>query len=291
MAGFFGRAVILGATLLGLGGAIAWTPHAEATGLARKHGLPDGQATDVFGIEPGMTVVEVRKILAAQFPTAFSGCSHLLETAGKLLCRLTSQAYYEEITGRPLNPAAQSADAAYISNLVLTVEEGGIKRSIEVFFGSGISGREAYRVTGTTRYAENAQPKIADYQREFVRKFGPLTSGQARGAGSVARAVFINGARLTDGEADEAALDCVEMAKAATSAHDVRAMGSHVVSRYLARPPCDVMIGLAMAQGPMPGSLGAVTVVVFDAARMGKVYQMEAQRLAAIPRAPAPVGR
>ena len=173
MAGFFGRAVILGATLLGLGGAIAWTPHAQATGLARKHGLPDGQATDVFGIEPGMTVVEVRKILAAQFPTAFSGCSHLLETAGKLLCRLTSQAYYEEITGRPLNPAAQSADAAYISNLVLTVEEGGIKRSIEVFFGSGISGREAYRITGTTRYAETRSPRSRIIRRSSCENSAP----------------------------------------------------------------------------------------------------------------------
>ena len=282
---------MLGAALFSLGTAINWSAQAETSGLPRKHGLPEGQASDVFGIEPGMTLVEVRKTLAAQFPTAFAGCSHLLETSNKLLCRITPQAYYEEITGRPLSRAAQTPDAAYISNLVLTVEEGGIKRSIEVFFGSGLAGREAYRISGTTRYAESAQPEMADYQKEFARKFGPLAVAQARGTASVSRAVFINGARVPDTESDEAALECVEMAKAATSAHDVRAMGSHVVSRYLTQPPCDVMIGLAMAQGPMPGSLGAVTVVVFDAARMGKIFQAEAQRLAAAPRAPVPLGR
>lgn len=251
-----------------------------ATGLARKHGLPTDQANDVLGVEPGMSLIEIRKILATQFPAAFAGCSHLLESANRLLCRITATAYYEEYPGRPLNRAAQGKEGDYVSNLVLSVEEDGTKRSVEVFFGAGASGGEAYRITGTTRYSINAQPEMSDYRREFVERYGPLLAGQTRGPGNVLRAVFANGARMTGGAPEDTTLDCVDMAQAATSAHDVRAMGSHGVARHFAQPPCDTLIGLAMAPGLTSGSLSAVTVVVFDAARMAKVYQLEAAAVA-----------
>lgn len=289
---------------LGFATGLLLSGSADATGLARKHALPADQASDVFGVEPGMTLPEVRKLLAAQFPAAFAGCGHQLESSLRLVCRLSARAYYQELAGRPLSRTAQPPGAEYVSNLVLTAEEGGIKRSMEVFFGSGVSGREAYRITGTTHYggteregfrtsgtsdyAANIYPEIALYRNEFIRKFGPLRPVRLRGPSSVEFAAFSKGMRLMDAETDDVTLDCIDMAKAATSAHDMRALSNHVVVRYLKQPPCDVMISLAIAPAPAPDLLSAVTIIVFDAARMAKIYQLETEHVAAEPRLPRP---
>jgi hypothetical protein len=248
---------------------------AGATDLPRKQGLPLRQSNDVFGVEPGMSLVEVRKVLAARFPGAFGGCAGLLESLTKITCRVTAQAYYEEVPGRTLGRQLRPEDAQYVSNLVLTVDEGDAKRSIEVFFGSAASGREAYRISGTTRYVPSAQPLIAEFEAEFIKRFGPLLPSPTRRPGTISRAYFARGVRLTGPDAADAIAACQEMASAANHIFDVRGMADRGFARNFANLPCDSVISVSMAPGLTGKHLEAVTIAIFDALRMARIFELE----------------
>ncbi len=253
---------------------------AAATGLTRKHGLPAQQANDVLGIEPGMQLVEVRKALARRFPIAFVGCLKHIEGPRQLNCRATREAYYEEVVGRAL-PTGTSATTPYISNLVMTVTEPDAKRSIEVFFGSDASGGEAYRISGVIHYEPIVQPLIAAYEREFTAKYGPMETTIKRGRGTIARAFFQAGTRLNSSEAEDQAQNCQDLLLAAAQMHDIRAMAARGFARQVNGVACDTMIVLSMAPGIRPDQLGISTVVVFDAARAMRMYEVETSAAAA----------
>lgn len=232
------------------------------------------QANDIFGVEPGMNLVEVRQALARRFPSAFSSCAMPLDSLRPLVCRVTAEAYYEEAVGRPLSPVV-NAENPYISNIVLTVTESDAKRSIEVFFGSSASGREAYRISGITHYSPRAQPQMASYAAAFTDKYGPLEAPVARGRGTVATANFVAGKRVA------AVPACQEMASLAMQLHDMRAMADRGLGRQLGALPCDSMISLSIAPGNTPAHVGVTTVVVFDAARLARLFDRESQAAAA----------
>lgn len=246
------------------------------------------QANDIFGVEPGMSLVEVRQALARRFPSAFSGCAAPLDSPRPVVCRVTQDAYYEEAVGRPLSPTV-TAESPYISNIVLTVTESDAKRSIEVFFGSSASGREAYRLSGITHYSPRSQPQLASYGAAFTDKYGALEPPVARGRGTVATANFVAGKRV------DAAPACQEMVSLATQLHDIKAMADRGFGRVLAALPCDSLISLSVAPGATPAHVGITTVVVFDAARLARLFERETQAAAAANAAlqnqPGPVPR
>jgi hypothetical protein len=252
-----------------------------ATGLGRRHGLPPRQPNDVFGVEPGMTLLEVRKALAVRFPTAFAGCERRIESPAQLHCRATQVAYYEEVPGRPLG-AQRREGAEYISNLVLTVEEPDAKRSIEVFFGAGASGNEAYRISGITHYKPVAQPSLTGFAAEFGRKFGPMETTEVRGRGTISRAYFRDGQRLNPETNDSLTAACRDLAQGVTSLHDMRAMEIKGWDASLGRPPCDTIISLSLAPGMVPDRLRAVTISVFDVGRLARILDLEARDAAAL---------
>jgi len=260
-------------------GLVALAAGAQASGpvpstVDAKRTAPAPNAIDVFGVEPGMSLVEVRQALERRFPSAFSGCAAQIEAPRPLVCRVTPDAYYEEVVGRPLSSSV-SAESPYVSNLVLTVTESDAKRSIEVYFGSSASGREAYRISGITHYEPRSQPSVASFEAAFADKYGAPGPSIARGRGTVAASYFADGQRIGP------APGCQDLAAQATQLHDVRAMADRGFSRQLRDLPCDMMITLSLAPGTTPAHVGISTVQVFDAARLARLFDRETQAAAA----------
>jgi len=277
------------ARLVAVAGLLASAPLLEGVAANAPHRWAHGaseQTHDVFGIETGMTLAEVRLALAKRFPSAFSGCMTQIESPQPLLCRITPEAFYEEAIGRALSAAAV-VDGPYISNLVLTVTESDAKRSIEVFFSSATSGRQAYRISATTHYAPQSQPLIATFQAAFSAKYGPLEPPVARGRGTVAAAYYADGIRVSPIATSEEAPDvpasaCQGLAAAAAQLHDMYAMAERGFGRRLTARPCDLTIVLSMAPGTLAANLGVSTVVVFDAARLSRLLEQESSAAAAL---------